>query len=26
VRVESVNHPYWRARFSGARRLDPPAD
>jgi cell wall-associated NlpC family hydrolase len=24
VRVESVNNPYWRARFSGARRLDPP--
>ena len=26
VRVESVNNPYWRARFSGARRLDPPLD
>jgi len=26
VRVESVNNPYWRARFSGARRLAPPAD
>jgi cell wall-associated NlpC family hydrolase len=26
VRVESVNSPYWRTRFSGARRLDPPAD
>jgi len=26
VRVESINNPYWRARFSGARRLDPPAD
>ena len=26
VRVESVNNPYWRARFSGARRLEPPAD
>jgi cell wall-associated NlpC family hydrolase len=26
VRVESVNKPYWRARFSGARRLDPPRD
>ena len=26
VRVESVNNPYWRARFSGARRLDPPTD
>ena len=25
VRVESVNNPYWRARFDGARRLDPPA-
>ena len=24
VRVESVDNPYWRARFSGARRLDPP--
>jgi cell wall-associated NlpC family hydrolase len=24
VRVESVNSPYWRARFNGARRLDPP--
>src|SRR3954454_5987604 len=26
VRVESVNNPYWRARFSAARRLDPPTD
>ena len=25
VRVESINNPYWRARFSGARRLDPPS-
>ena len=25
VRVESVESPYWRARFNGARRLDPPA-
>ena len=24
VRVESINNPYWRARFNGARRLDPP--
>jgi cell wall-associated NlpC family hydrolase len=24
VRVESVQTPYWRARFNGARRLDPP--
>jgi cell wall-associated NlpC family hydrolase len=24
VRVESVRTPYWRSRFSGARRLDPP--
>jgi cell wall-associated NlpC family hydrolase len=24
VRVESVHTPYWRSRFSGARRLDPP--
>ena len=24
VRVESVETPYWRARFNGARRLDPP--
>ena len=24
VRVESINTPYWRARFNGARRLDPP--
>ena len=24
VRVESIDTPYWRARFSGARRLDPP--
>ena len=26
VRVESLDNPYWRARFSGARRLDPPSD
>ena len=26
VRVESINSRYWRARFNGARRLDPPAD
>ena len=25
VRVERVESPYWRARFSGARRLDPPS-
>ena len=24
VRIESIDTPYWRARFSGARRLDPP--
>lgn len=24
VRVESVDTPYWRERFDGARRLDPP--
>ena len=24
VRIESINKPYWRARFDGARRLDPP--
>jgi cell wall-associated NlpC family hydrolase len=24
VRIESVNSPYWRARFNGARRVDPP--
>jgi cell wall-associated NlpC family hydrolase len=24
VRVESAETPYWRARFNGARRLDPP--
>jgi len=24
VRVENVDNPYWRARFDGARRLDPP--
>lgn len=24
VRIESVDNPYWRARFNGARRLDPP--
>ncbi len=26
VTVESINSPYWRARFNGARRLDPPLD
>lgn len=25
VRVESVMTPYWRQRFDGARRLDPPS-
>ena len=25
VRLENVDNPYWRARFSGARRLDPPS-
>jgi cell wall-associated NlpC family hydrolase len=25
VRIESIDTPYWRARFNGARRLDPPA-
>jgi hypothetical protein len=24
VRVENIDTPYWRARFNGARRLDPP--
>ena len=24
VRADRVNNPYWRARFSGARRLTPP--
>ena len=24
VRVESIDNPYWRARFNGARRLDLP--
>jgi len=24
VRVENVFTPYWRQRFDGARRLDPP--
>jgi len=24
IRVERVDHPYWAARFSGARRLAPP--
>jgi cell wall-associated NlpC family hydrolase len=24
VRLENVDNPYWRARFNGARRLDPP--
>jgi len=25
VRIERVDNPYWRARFDGARRLDPPS-
>ena len=25
VRIENMDNSYWRARFSGARRLDPPA-
>lgn len=25
VRVERIDIPYWRARFNGARRLDPPS-
>jgi cell wall-associated NlpC family hydrolase len=25
VRVESVDSPYWRTRFDGARRLEPPS-
>jgi cell wall-associated NlpC family hydrolase len=25
VRVESIESPYWRMRFNGARRLDPPS-
>jgi cell wall-associated NlpC family hydrolase len=25
VRVENIDSPYWRARYNGARRLDPPA-
>lgn len=25
VRVESIHSRYWRARFNGARRLDPPS-
>lgn len=24
VRIERIDKPYWRARFDGARRLDPP--
>lgn len=24
VRVENIDSPYWRARYNGARRLDPP--
>jgi cell wall-associated NlpC family hydrolase len=24
VRIESVQTPYWRTRFNGARRIDPP--
>ncbi|MCX7961612.1 MAG: C40 family peptidase, partial [Burkholderiales bacterium] len=23
VRIESMNSPYWRSRFNGARRIDP---
>jgi cell wall-associated NlpC family hydrolase len=26
VRVESIDSPYWRVRFNGARRLDPPPE
>jgi cell wall-associated NlpC family hydrolase len=26
VRIESFDSPYWRARFDGARRIDPPSD
>src|SRR5437868_10581170 len=25
VRVENIDSPYWRARYNGGRRLDPPA-
>jgi cell wall-associated NlpC family hydrolase len=25
IRAESMDHPYWAARFNGARRLPPPA-
>jgi cell wall-associated NlpC family hydrolase len=25
VRIENMDNSYWRARFNGARRLDPPA-
>jgi cell wall-associated NlpC family hydrolase len=25
VRLENIDNPYWRARFNGARRLDPPS-
>ena len=25
VRVENIDTPYWRVRYNGARRLDPPA-
>ena len=25
VRLENIDNPYWRARFSGARRLEPPS-
>ena len=24
VRIERIDNPYWKARFSGARRLEPP--
>jgi cell wall-associated NlpC family hydrolase len=24
VRIESSHNPYWKARFNGARRVDPP--
>lgn len=24
VRLENIDNPYWRARFNGARRLEPP--
>jgi cell wall-associated NlpC family hydrolase len=25
VRIESLDTPYWRTRFTGGRRLDPPS-